>query len=218
MQSKIQRELKYLEPNGASRRNLYALPKTFDKAYQEMHLMQQKYNNEREELRIRLNSPIKQGVKDLPLINTIKTSRKLDLTPRLFRKRKMSISNNISPIKIKSPDASTNRLEYINDIMDSCYKLDETIKTSKKKIPGIEKKTEDNLKIVNQIVDAIDYISPSNKVNDYMSFKRQLLDTEHQILSSRDILDSRSVVRIRSHNYLECKLRKKNLWNIKNKL
>ena len=200
LSEKLKKELKYLEPSGASKRTLYHLPKTFDGAYNEMYSMQKRYNDEREKLRQALNSPIKATSPELPLIIRIQEQRKTDLTPKFFRKiRTYRDFAQHSPLKsIKPSQFSYKRLELIDNIVKSCNSLDKVNKSAIKYIPTIETQAKYGFKTVNEMVDAIEYMSPSNELSEYISFKRNLKKNENKIFRSKP-LESKSPRKLNSY-------------------
>ena len=210
MLSKIEKKLKYLEPNGASRRTIYTLPKTFDKAYKEIQSMQKKYNNEREELRMGLHTPIKLAIRDQLSIIDTKPYQKIKFTPRLVRKHIVLHSCSKSPSKLHSSGASAKQLESLNEIMTSCDRFDKLNKKIRRCIPQIEKKTKKHSRIVNDIVNAIN-ISPSISINECITSRRIIQNTEDKVFSSRKLSYSKSLMEIQSQSYLQHRLAKKKL-------
>lgn len=205
---KMQKEMKYLEPNGASKRTLYALPQTFDKAFHEIHTMKKKYDNERAEIRSKLNSPIKLCT-ELPPLLLFKTSEKY---PKILKKKKTyNGSPSKSPYSLTPSDHSCKRLTLINEIMESCHELDEETKSARKNLPLYLKRSEKSYKNVNEIISEIEFMRPNNGAVSYRNFKKIVLNTENSVFLEANSLSSRSATRIESYSYLESKLRKKHL-------
>ena len=209
---KLQREIRYLEPNGASKRTLYALPQTFDKAEQEMYSMQQRFDNEREQLISRLNSPIKQGLTKKLSILRLKPLRNEHHSPkRTERSSRPQYTPCKSPGILRTSEQSMKKLMRIKAIMDSCSDLDRGNKTDRNAISGIKKLSRKQYKNANDMVTAIEYMGPTNEAKSFERFKKHIINTENSLFQENSPATI-SATRIESNFYLESKLRRKNLW------
>jgi hypothetical protein len=203
---KIKKESKNFEVSFPSARNLDPLPRTVEKANEDIYATQQRYKQERQELKLALNSP----ARELPSISRYKSNTKIETSP-------ISIKNSVGPLisyrspTIKQSKGSYKRLEFIEKIMHSCASLEKSTKNTVKIIPAIEKHRENAYQKVNDIVTAIESMGPTSDLKEYLIIQNNLKKSENFLLDNESLGPTISS-RQESQMYFESKLKKKNIW------
>ena len=168
IEENLKRKLRYLEPNGASKRTLYLLPQTIDKAYKEMYTTQENFNSEREQLRAELNTPIRSIRNDFFMDGHKKNYRQVDNT--VSASQIMAKHHNYRLMMSKSPELaldtsdSFRRIETIDTLIDSCADLHKSNQTLLRKFPSVKRIVEREFKSAKRIVHRLK-IAPFRKNN-----------------------------------------------------
>lgn len=152
----IAKGLKYLEPQCASKRFYVGIPKTIEKAFNEMSITKERFNAEREKLRLGLNTMIKYP-QEVYLLNNRRYEHRNDIryetTPEIILKSSKLKGRSFTPIKRDNSKSPCNRLVEIENVIEYCNTMKEENKEMMRNIPSVEKTFERSFKIMGKILD-----------------------------------------------------------------
>jgi hypothetical protein len=150
LEEDLKKKLSYLEPKGASKRTIYNVPSTFEKAHIDIYLTQEKFNKDREKLRLCLNSPIKLKV-DSPITDRSNRSSPFKVQTRSIPRLAL-FKTHLNQKDFQSKNNSSVIEKSLDYFMENCTKLRLSNKTLVEKIPVIRKSYEKEIKKMNRLI------------------------------------------------------------------
>ncbi|OMJ92469.1 hypothetical protein SteCoe_4811 [Stentor coeruleus] len=152
----IAKGLKYLEPQCASKRFYIGIPKTIEKAFNEMSITKERFNAEREKLRLGLNTMIKYP-QDVHIVNNRRYEHRNDIryetTPEIILKSSKLKGRSFTPIKKDNSKSPCSRLVEIENVIEYCNTIKEENMKMIKDIPSAEKSFEKSFRMMGKILD-----------------------------------------------------------------
>lgn len=191
LQSKLSKELRTLDPQGASDRAFKANLSNMDQSINNMKAFQHKYNLERQKLSKGLHSPIKLK-KDSPIPKIPAKFLKLD-----FKRSSPSKRGETE----RSPQKTPILHKRLNQIITSCTKLHNENKSALKLLPDIARETTQKYENFSNIVNYLTSSTLGKNIKDYEEYE-DLTQRTQKIIS--DPIKSQKVLR-RPSPLLICK-------------
>jgi hypothetical protein len=173
IKSKLKKELKTLEPHGASDRTFKANTSNIEKSFNDMRTFQFKHDSERARLTEGLHSPIK----------LVRQGLRMEKIPQKFQKIDFKInSSKKRPENVESCKETPILHKRLDFIMKNCKKLYKENKSALRLLPDLAKETNEKFENFSNIIEYLTSSTPGRKLKDYQDY-RNLTERSYETIN-----------------------------------